>query len=106
MANNSKREVLFHRADFLNKRGYHSDASIFSKLVVSADKKFSEQEFELSIRDCSKQISLAIYAYSEEEMQNVLYKLDTLIDHLSELRSSYESAYRMYDELTKKIDAE
>jgi DNA-directed RNA polymerase alpha subunit len=70
---------LFDRKEFLNLDGHQSDASV---MVVQHTSKW-----EVSIRDCNRYVELFEYTDSVEKMKNGLYKLETMIEVLQQLRS-------------------
>ena len=85
---------IFARKDFLNKNFFESDASIFSN-VQFVEESGEEKEWvfaELKIRDCNKAVSLNLNSSNKEKYENSLYKLDTLIEHLTDLRSAIVGA--------------
>ncbi len=86
----SKQELIkFHRADFINKPGYFEDASIMSAIKVEYYKNGSVYwEGTLKIRDCTSNVSLDVHISKEEDYDNVLHKINTMIAHLSELRDA------------------
>ncbi len=71
---------LFSRKEFLNLNGHQFDASI---MVIQHTSKW-----EVSIRDCNRFVELFEYTDTTEKMNNGMYKLDTLIAVLQELRSN------------------
>lgn len=85
---------IFARKDFLNKDFFESDASIFSNVqfVEGVEEEKDWIYAELKIRDCNKAIALNLNSSSKEKYENSLYKLDTLIEHLTELRSAIVGA--------------
>lgn len=83
---------LFHSSKkFLNKDGHESDASIFTeiKFIRNSD---SYADCTLKIKDCNHQIFLVIEVtdYDEKrdegEFENSLFKIDTLIEELTNFR--------------------
>lgn len=88
----------YYRRTFLNRPGHHASAFIYATVSCT---KADDQEcasFELTIGDCYRSISLSIDAYSQEAATNSLYKLDTLIETLTE----YREAFRHESELQRE----
>lgn len=100
-----KREKIFHRKDFLNKDFHHSDASIFSNIYfeISEDNKFKWEDISLKIRDCRDTISLELSVENEGIFENSLFKIDTMISHLKDLRTGLISARDKYKELEETV---
>jgi hypothetical protein len=75
---------LHTRKDFLNLPFHEEDASAFSSLTRSK----SYADCHLKIRDCDKYIRLELGFSGVEDLENSIYKLTTLIDHITELRAN------------------
>jgi hypothetical protein len=71
---------LFDVKKFLNLDGHQSDASV---MVVQHTSKW-----EVSIRDCNRFVELFEYTDTADKMENGLYKLNTMIDVLTQLRDN------------------
>lgn len=99
-------EKIFYRRDFLNKDFYHSDASIFSNIYfdVSEGSKLKWEEISLKIRDCSNRINLELSVKDEGSFENSLYKIDTMISHLKDLKVGLISARERYKELNETVN--
>jgi uncharacterized protein (DUF342 family) len=80
---------VFSKRAFLNKEGYHSNASIVTSIENAS---YGEGLFygNLKISDCSKQIELAVDLESIEMLDNTLYKLSKIIDVVSAYRDALE----------------
>jgi hypothetical protein len=87
-------ESLMFRREFLNQPGKGSAACIIAK--VTKIKEFKNEvltedfvESELSISDCNNKINLSI-GVSKDNIENSIYKLNKLIDVLTELKGVIE----------------
>lgn len=100
-----KTEKIFYRRDFLNKDFYNSDASIFSNIYfeVSEDNKLKWENISLKIRDCNNTINLELSVEDEGVFENSLFKIDTMISHLKDLKVGLISA-RIYKELKETVN--
>lgn len=101
-----KTEKIFHRKDFLNKDFYNSDASIFSNIYfeVSKDNKLKWDDISLKVRDCSNTVNLELSVEDEGSFENSLFKIDTMISHLKDLKVGLISARERYKELKETAD--
>jgi hypothetical protein len=88
----------FHVRKWLNKRGHHSTAAIFAEVRV--DRYHNNSEATLAISDCRRRIELDFpwvggfhFHKKASEMSNALYKLDTLIDTLTQFREALLSSW-------------
>lgn len=90
----TKQDNIFSRKDFLNLPFHHSDASIWSEVLfvteITEEKTESWHSIELKIKDCTHWISLNLAVEEGKSKENSLFKLTTLIDHLTELRAEVE----------------
>lgn len=93
---------IHSRADFLNKPFFHSDGTIFSKIVLSERDKYIDVHVEMKISDCSDKITLNFYFEDEEDHENNLYKIDTMINHLKEFKRALERSSKLYFKLKEK----
>lgn len=100
--------VVFERR-FLNKENFHSFAAIIGKIKIEKyynDKNLLNSYYVtryVSISDCSEKISLELNVETEEEYNNTLYKLDTLIDVFSKLKAGIISTRELVKELDKEV---
>lgn len=84
-----KDKQVFSKRAFLNKEGYHSNASIVTS-IENASYGGGLFYGSLKISDCSKQIELAVDLESIEMLDNTLYKLSKIIDVVSAYRDALE----------------
>ena len=85
------------RADFLNKPFYEEDASIFSKLTVyNKDSDGFGWDCTLKIRDCSSTVTIDTYIKDQGDLDNLLFKLTVMIEHLKELRDAVQQNGQEY----------
>jgi len=91
-----KEKVIFNKREFINKPGHHSMAHIIASIVKSnhgnenIEEGDSWVEIDLSLADCSRTINLSIDYGNKEERDNSLYKVDVLINTLTDFRSALE----------------
>lgn len=90
---------FFCRRDFLNKPHFDSDGSVYSEIKFTKGEKEQEDETILKIRDCFTYVNLNIKVYTEELYENSMYKLDTLINHLKELKNNLPKSRKEYIKL-------
>ena len=84
----------FYSRKFLNKEGFESHAHIIFQVdkVDLRKTKYSDGLHgagSLSIADCSRHITLDLGWWSQEDADNSLHKLDTLIDDLLKFRKAW-----------------
>jgi hypothetical protein len=77
---------LFERKEFLNQKGFGTDASIMAIL--------HEHRYEVAIRDCNRFIEITAHTDKPDELQNGLMKLDVLIDVLTDLKKAIQDEVR------------
>lgn len=68
---------------FINTKGYHSMASI--GVFVGTDTEYTING-SIEVTDCHRKVILDIDVYDEEDVEQVLYKFDTMIDVLTKGR--------------------
>jgi len=115
-------KIVFFRREFLNSAGYHSIAAIHAEVNDYNENgipDFRYGRFQvipptsiLTISDCDRHITLELGFRSDEEQDNNLHKLDTLISVLTEMRAAVVDAYEskkeaetVKDELVKALKA-
>lgn len=87
-----KEKKLYYSRRFLNKKGHHSTAFVFSEVTKTfckntKGKNVSYIDADLKISDCDRVINLSIELNTKRSTNNTLHKLDTLISTLQELKS-------------------
>jgi hypothetical protein len=98
-----KHHKVFCRRDFINKEFHHSDGSIYSEVEMwEYEKDGVDMGVTLKIRDCERPIHLSLSCTDDEGISNSLYKLDTIIQHLSDLKLGLVKAYEIYKNLREK----
>lgn len=97
-----KRHEIFCARDFLNKPYNHSDGSIYSRISVHESEDFVDLSAQLKIRDCERPVHLSIYPGSEEELENAVFKVDIMIEHLYKLRQGLIKGHKLYAKLKKQ----
>jgi hypothetical protein len=95
---------IHSRGDFLNKPFFHSDGTIFSKIVVDERGKHVDFEPEFKISDCSSTITLSFYLDKDEDYENGIHKINTMINHLEEFKEAFERGGKLYLELQKTLN--
>ena len=108
------KKLFYASKKFLNLDGYESDASIFAQIRFW-DSESPSMETSLKIRDCHKDIHLTIEPDAtedkeEDEFENSMFKLDTLIRELMLFKEACisarsESERRLYARQQKEEEA-
>ena len=90
------RKEVFYRRKFLNKR--KGKALIETGLEVYGDPEDKNFDAILSITDCNRSVSLELWSRFKDkaDVTNCLFKLDTLLDEIGNLRG------RIQNELDKE----
>ncbi len=81
------------RSKLLNHAGFFSTAAIAVKVETTkmwSDKKKDRIEGEVTISDCSRVVTLDFNVDTKEELENALYKADTLAEFFSTLHARLE----------------
>lgn len=102
-------KVVFFKRSFLNTDGHHSNAAIVCDIKDCREDDYGDPFWgHYKLSDCENNISLAVDLGSVGELDNTLFKLDTLIsitqqfrDHAASLRKDVEE----YEE-KKRIEKE
>ena len=101
-----KEDVSFERKEFLNLAGHQGQANIVAYIVNDAwdksDKLERNVDIKLDIADCSRVISMSIDDYSEDDRENSLYKVDTLIEVLTDFRKALKKEFKLQTRLEAK----
>jgi len=104
-----KEDVIFERKEFLNLPGHHGMANIVAYIVDDkwdkSDKLERDVDIKLDIADCSRVISMSIDDYSKDDRENSLYKVDTLIEVLSDFKKALKKEFKLQDKLEVKREA-
>lgn len=99
MPTKSKEKVVYYKRIFLNKPRRHAGAFVIAEVTEERwshkDKKGKEHEQTrldalLEISDCSRHISLSLDTGKKQDRANTIYKLNTLISVLTELRGELQ----------------
>lgn len=88
-------KTVFKKRKFLNKNGYYSMAAICASIDISTWKNSEGGVVtsiypEISIADCSRKITLDFDINTKGSRKNSFYKLNLLIDTLTEMRDKLE----------------
>jgi hypothetical protein len=94
----------FKGRKFLNKPGFHTDASISWDLVVKLYGTKPHTEGVLRIRDCSQSVELQLDFYEPEWYRNSDHKLKTLIEELMLCREKLAAAHKKFVQIEKEED--
>lgn len=84
----SKTKEYFLSRRFLNKRGHHSVGAIHASVTGSKHGSWSSIDGEVTIADCRHTITIDMYAGSEAEFKNSMYKLNIMIEVMTNLRDA------------------
>lgn len=101
-----KHHPIHSRKEFLNKPFYHSDASVFSEVEIWEEEKEVSLGIVLELRDCWKKINLAFSVAEYEDLENSLFKVDTLINHLEVFRPKLIEAHKLNKKILKSRENE
>jgi len=101
-----EKENIFCRRDFINKEFHHSDASICSEVSLHLENngKSLWEDLTLKIRDCDKVVYLQISVEDESSFENSLFKIDTMVSHLQDLKVGLISARERRKELNETVN--
>lgn len=102
-----KEDIIFSKKEFLNLPGQEEMASIMAQVTLQTywgnkDDLERNVDYTLIISDCNKQIRLDFNHGDEYDQENSLFKLDTLINTLSEFRSVLVNEFKIQNELKIK----
>lgn len=106
-----KSKVFYNSKAFLNRDGFHSDATIFCSFDFwyrgEARIKPSGHSGEIRIRDCSSTVvlSLGVDNEGDDSYENSIEKIDTMIKELSRYKVALGEA-RIEYEIRKKAEEE
>lgn len=103
----NKNNVIFCKREFLNLPGHHSMANIVASITKYRDEDIEKNErrwvdIHLGIADCSRTITLSIDHDSYEDRENALFKVDTLINTLTEFREALEKEMKYQNRLERR----
>lgn len=97
------RGYRYYRRSFLNRPGFHASAFVFATVTSTKADDETGCDTELTIADCHRSICLSIECYSEESAANSLYKLDTLIETLTEFREAFKKECEVQRERERRM---
>lgn len=88
-----KEDVIFERKEFLNLAGHNGMANIVANIVKSTgygrdNDDYRHIDCKLDFADCSRVVNMEISLDDEYSRENALYKVDVLIDVLTEFREA------------------
>ncbi len=98
----SLRGYRYYRRSFINKPGFHATAFVYATVSKTRADDESGCYTNLDIADCNRSISLSIDCDGEASIANSLYKLDTLIDTLTEFREAFKKECDIQRERSKR----
>ena len=102
----NKDKVIFSKREFLNLPGHHSMANIVASITKYRDEDVEKGnrwiDIHLGIADCNRTITLAIDYDGEEDRKNALYKVDTMINTLTEFRKALEKELKYQARLERR----
>lgn len=92
----------FYIRKFFNKPGYHSTGFIYAYVAKSTKKSLRNGggyvSCDLTIGDCSRQISLDFDHYSKKDRENSLYKIDTILGAITKFREALVVEYEAIEQ--------
>lgn len=86
---NKKEKTLFAKSALLNIAGHNSTAAISATVIHDYG---DNPSVELQLTDCYRAINYDFSLHEEEDRENTLYKLDTMIGILTEFRDAVGEA--------------
>lgn len=98
-----KTKLLHESKVFLNKKGFHSDANILTRVNICERETSAYTDTDLSIKDCHYKINLNIELDNKNNYDNTIYKLDKLISELTKFRTACRKARHWYLEAQERI---
>lgn len=113
--NMKKEDVIFERKEFLNLPGMNGMANVVASIVSSGeswrgsevDKNgkplYHHIDCKLDFADCNRMVSMNLDEYdSEYGRENMMYKVNTLIEVLTEFRDALKKELKYQDRLEKR----
>ncbi len=101
-----KEDVIFERKEFLNLAGHNGMANVVANIVKSSyrndDDNYRHIECKLDFADCSRVVNMEINLDDEYSRENALYKVDVLINVLTEFREALEKEGKYQARLEKR----
>lgn len=96
-------KTIFIKRSFLNKPGYHSNATLLCDITDNRDDDYSDPFWgHYKITDCDNKVNLAIDFASVEELNNTLHKLDKIISITQSFRDAAAELKPKIKEYIKK----
>lgn len=107
MKQNSKSETQrWGKNGVLNKPGFESIAAYSYTITYSESERWADRDPLFYISDCSNSISLSFDISSEEEADNSINKIDTLIAGLTEFKKDLLDYKQTYDDLQRRRNSD
>lgn len=95
---------LWGNSSTLNKPGFHSVSAIAYRVTVS--KGYGSKKWwtsgSLQISDCTRAIELDLDASTKEQLENSMYKLDTIIQMCEQAKKDIQTAHDKAVKQTEK----
>ena len=95
----NKTYKIYSGKNFINKPFFHSDGSIYTQVTVYRDREYCDLNISCKIRDCERTVGLAFSANDDKDYQNSLYKIDTIIRNLTNLKEGITKGYELKQKL-------
>lgn len=100
MTNNKKE--LYSKREFLNKRTYHSIASVGATLEYDTDDRYQPLSAEFSISNCDRTISLAVDCYDLDDLENSVHKIQQIEETAKGLKEALIKAKPLLEQWIKE----
>lgn len=101
-----KKDVIFERKEFLNLAGHNGMANIVAQIVgndyTNNDEKYRSAYCTLDFADCSRVVSMDINLSDDYSRENALFKIDTMLDVLTDYRDAIEREAKYQRRLERK----
>lgn len=102
-----KEDVIFERKEFLNLAGHNGMANVVAHIIKSnhygnKDELYRHIDCKLDFADCSRVVNMSIDLDDEYSRENALYKVDMLINVLTDFRVALEKEAKYQSRLERK----
>lgn len=101
-----KEDVIFERKEFLNLAGHNGMANIVAQIIGNEytrdDETYRHAYCKLDFADCDRRVSMDIEIDDDYSRENALFKVDTMLEVLTEFRDALEREAKYQKRLEKK----
>ena len=97
-----KKILADYTREWLNNKGFQSDATYFSSVLVTQADHNIWTEGEITIRDCHNSITIEATFHNKKQLDNSVAKIDKLIEALKQTKASIKDGHLKYIKAKKK----